>query len=184
PSRGARLPPLPVLGGVDCEGRGNDRIPLSDPRGHRPAALGGCGRSPARLPHLSVRPARRRAGTPLHLRAPPRRVPERALVGGASGGSTGRTVAGRLMSHPGWTLPAACREGRPPPRGDSEMSAAPTTIYPKGRVLVADGVVYVRELEERDPEVARIIGEADDPVGAASQCLRVGARALRAAHVT
>src|SRR5262245_45089739 len=69
-------------------------------------------------------------------------------------------------------------------KGRHEMSAAPTTIYPHGRVLVADGVVYVRELEERDPEVARIVGEADDPVGATSQCLRVGARALRAAHVT
>jgi hypothetical protein len=63
------------------------------------------------------------------------------------------------------------------------MSAVPI-ITSKGRVLVADGVVYVRELEEHDAEVARIVAEADDPVAAASSCLRIGARALRAAHVS
>ncbi len=63
------------------------------------------------------------------------------------------------------------------------MSAVPI-ITSKGRVLVADGVVYVRELEEHDDEVARIVAEADDPVAAASSCLRIGARALRAAHVS
>ncbi len=63
------------------------------------------------------------------------------------------------------------------------MSAEPT-IFNLGRVLVADGAVYIRELEERDPEVARIVAESDDPVAATSQCLQVGARALRAAHVT
>ena len=55
------------------------------------------------------------------------------------------------------------------------MSAVPI-IQTKGRVLVADGVVYVRELEEHDDEVARIVAEADDPVAAASSCLRIGAR--------
>ena len=49
---------------------------------------------------------------------------------------------------------------------------------------MADGVVYVRELEESDDEVVRIVAESDDPVAAVGQCLRVGARALRAAHVT
>ncbi len=63
------------------------------------------------------------------------------------------------------------------------MSAVPI-IQSKGRVLVADGVVYVRELEEHDAEVARIVAESDDPVAAASSCLRIGARALRAAHVS
>ena len=63
------------------------------------------------------------------------------------------------------------------------MSAVPI-IQTKGRVLVADGVVYVRELEEHDDEVARIVAEADDPVAATSSCLRIGARALRAAHVS
>ncbi len=63
------------------------------------------------------------------------------------------------------------------------MSAQPA-ILNTGRVLVADGVVYLRELEETDSEVVRIVAEADDPVAATSQCLRVGARALRAAHVS
>ena len=57
-------------------------------------------------------------------------------------------------------------------------------VHVRGRVLVADGVVYVRELEEPDDEVVRIVAESDDPVAAVGQCLRVGARALRAAHVT
>ena len=64
------------------------------------------------------------------------------------------------------------------------MSAVPITQQSKGRVLVADGVVYLRELEEHDEEVARIVAEADDPVAATSSCLRIGARALRAAHVS
>jgi hypothetical protein len=57
-------------------------------------------------------------------------------------------------------------------------------MFSTGRVLVADGVVYVRELDESDDEVVRIVAESDDPVVAVSQCLRVGARALRAAHVS
>jgi hypothetical protein len=57
-------------------------------------------------------------------------------------------------------------------------------MFSTGRVLVADGVVYLRELEETDDEVVRIVAESDDPTGAVSQCLKVGARALRAAHVT
>jgi len=61
------------------------------------------------------------------------------------------------------------------------MSAQPVVLN-TGRVLVADGVVYLRELEEGDDEVVRIVGESDDPVAAVSQCLRVGARAMRAAH--
>ena len=35
-----------------------------------------------------------------------------------------------------------------------------------------------------DDEVVRIVAESDDPVAAVGQCLRIGARALRAAHVT
>jgi hypothetical protein len=57
-------------------------------------------------------------------------------------------------------------------------------MFSPGRVLVADGVVYLRELEEADDEVVRIVAEADDPVAAVGRCLKVGARALRAAHVT
>lgn len=63
------------------------------------------------------------------------------------------------------------------------MSAQPM-MFSTGRVLVADGVVYVRELDESDDEVVRIVAESDDPVAAVSHCLRVGARALRAAHVS
>jgi hypothetical protein len=63
------------------------------------------------------------------------------------------------------------------------MSAEPI-VYSPGRVLVADGVVYVCELEERDAEVVRIVAASEDPVVATSECLRVGARALRAANVT
>jgi hypothetical protein len=63
------------------------------------------------------------------------------------------------------------------------MSAQPAMFSP-GRVLVADGVVYVRELEEADDEVVRIVSESDDPVAAVGRCLTVGARALRAANVT
>ena len=63
------------------------------------------------------------------------------------------------------------------------MSAQPVVLH-TGRVLVADGVVYVRELEETDDEVVRIVAESEDGVAAVSQCLRVGARAMRAAHVT
>ncbi len=63
------------------------------------------------------------------------------------------------------------------------MSAQPA-IFSTGRVLVADGIVYLRELEETDDEVVRIVAESADPAAAVSQCLRVGARAMRAAHVT
>jgi hypothetical protein len=63
------------------------------------------------------------------------------------------------------------------------MSAVPI-ITSTGRVLQADGVVYVRDLEEHDAEFARIVAESDDPVAATSSCLRIGARALRAAHVS
>ncbi len=67
------------------------------------------------------------------------------------------------------------------------MSAQPI-LFPErdgvGRVLVADGVVYVRELDESDDEVVRVVADADDPVAAVGHCLRVGARALRAAHVS
>jgi len=65
----------------------------------------------------------------------------------------------------------------------AEINAGPS-FYSPGRVLVADGVVYIRDLEEHDAEVVRIVAESDDPAAAASQCLRIGARALRAAHVT
>ena len=89
------------------------------------------------------------------------------------------------MSHPSWILivEAAGAEFHGSSRAMSAIPINPIHTS-KGRVLVADGVVYVRELEEHDAEVARIVAEADDPVAATSSCLRIGARALRAAHVS
>ena len=46
------------------------------------------------------------------------------------------------------------------------MSAQPMMFTHEARVLVADGVVYVRELDESDDEVVRIVAESDDPVAA------------------
>src|SRR5262245_18523387 len=87
------------------------------------------------------------------------------------------------MSHPCWILGLRWRRGRHGSWRDGEMSAEPINYSP-GRVLVAAGVVYVRELAEHDSEVVRIVAASDDPVVATSQCLRIGARALRAANVT
>ena len=62
------------------------------------------------------------------------------------------------------------------------MSAEPTPIV-VDEVRVADGVVFIRGLDESDTEVVRVIGEADDTVEATRLCLRIGARAVRAANV-
>ena len=64
------------------------------------------------------------------------------------------------------------------------MSAQPILLFQTGRVLVTDGVVYVREFDECDDEVVRVVADADDPVAAVGHCLRVGAWALRAADVS
>ena len=62
------------------------------------------------------------------------------------------------------------------------MSAEPTPII-LSEVRVADGVVFIRGLDESDTDVVQVIGEADDVVEATRLCLRIGARAVRAAHV-
>jgi hypothetical protein len=62
------------------------------------------------------------------------------------------------------------------------MSAEPTPII-LGEVRVADGVVFIRGLDESDTDVVQVVGEADDVVEATRLCLRIGARAVRAAHV-
>ncbi len=79
-----------------------------------------------------------------------------------------------------------CAAGRNPTRRNEGGGDECTTddVHARGRVLVTDGVVYVRELDESDDEVVRIVAESDDPVAAVGQCLRVGARALQAAHVS
>jgi hypothetical protein len=51
-------------------------------------------------------------------------------------------------------------------------------------VAVVDGSVVIHNLIERDPEVVRVVAEAADPVEATQQVLRIGARAVRVAHVS
>ena len=88
-----------------------------------------------------------------------------------------------LMSHPCRILAVHVTETAATAVGGMHMSAA-ATIYSPGRVLVADGVVYVRELEEPTP---RSCGSSPSPTTrwrrSASACA-IGARALRAANVT
>ncbi len=61
------------------------------------------------------------------------------------------------------------------------MSISPEPIRPVD-VTVIDGVLHVRSLSEPDSEVVKVIGDADDPVAATHHCLRIGARAVRAAN--
>lgn len=51
-------------------------------------------------------------------------------------------------------------------------------------VDVVDGTLYIRELVVTDDDVARVVGEADDPVEGTRQCLRIGAQAIRAVSAT
>lgn len=51
-------------------------------------------------------------------------------------------------------------------------------------VDLIDGALLIHELLETDEEVIRVVAEADDPVDGARQCLRIGARAIRAVSAT
>jgi hypothetical protein len=51
-------------------------------------------------------------------------------------------------------------------------------------VAVGDGFVYITNLREQDADVVRVVSEADDAIEAAHQCLQIGARAIRVAHVS
>lgn len=51
-------------------------------------------------------------------------------------------------------------------------------------VFVGTDTVYIRDLEEHDSETVMLIANADDPVEATHQCLTIGARVVRAAHVS
>jgi hypothetical protein len=51
-------------------------------------------------------------------------------------------------------------------------------------VAVADGFVYITSFSEQDADVVRVVSEADDAVEATHQCLQIGARAIRVAHVS
>ncbi|SVD21804.1 uncharacterized protein METZ01_LOCUS374658, partial [marine metagenome] len=55
---------------------------------------------------------------------------------------------------------------------------------PASPVVAHEDAIHLVNFEERDPETVAFIGGADDPVEAAHQCLRVGAQAVRAAHVS
>ncbi len=55
---------------------------------------------------------------------------------------------------------------------------------PAGNATIINDVLYIEHLEERDPEVVNLINEADSMIEAAQQCLRIGARAIRAASVS
>ena len=55
---------------------------------------------------------------------------------------------------------------------------------PAGPVVVHEDAIHLVDFEERDPETVAFVGSAEDPVEAAHQCLRVGAQAVRAAHVS
>ena len=61
------------------------------------------------------------------------------------------------------------------------MSTSPAPIRPVD-VAVIDGALHVRELVDTDSEVVKVVGDADDPVAATHHCLRIGARAVRAAN--
>ncbi len=48
-------------------------------------------------------------------------------------------------------------------------------------VIVTAQAVHIHNLSDTDPDLIRAIGDADDAIEAARSCLRIGARALRAA---
>lgn len=50
-------------------------------------------------------------------------------------------------------------------------------------VIVVDGIVRIVEMTETDPEVVRVVSEAEDPEAAAHILLRIGAQAARVAAV-
>jgi hypothetical protein len=82
-------------------------------------------------------------------------------------------------------------QGRPEMRtGPEARFGGPTRIGPGAgdvqeqggaRVEVGEAWVVIERLVDGDADVRRVVGEAIDPVDAARQCLRIGARAVRAA---
>ena len=51
-------------------------------------------------------------------------------------------------------------------------------------MVVRDDAVSILDLEESDPAVVAVVGGASDPSEATHQCLRIGAGAIRLAHIT
>lgn len=68
--------------------------------------------------------------------------------------------------------------------GDGQATGGPAGHPAGDAVEVTRDAVVLRFVVEHDPEVRRVVGEAADPLEAAHQCLRVGARAVRAANVS
>jgi hypothetical protein len=63
--------------------------------------------------------------------------------------------------------------------------AQPIPIAPgNDAVTVQGGTLYIHELAEQDVQLVRLVEEADDAEDATRQCLRIGARAVRAASVS
>lgn len=70
-------------------------------------------------------------------------------------------------------LPAAHRRSQP---DLDPVADAAVTLTGAG--------VHIRDLVDGDPELRRVVGEAEDPADAVRTCLRVGARAVLAANVS
>ena len=51
-------------------------------------------------------------------------------------------------------------------------------------VDLVDGALLIHDLVETDEDVIHVVGEAEDPLEGARQCLRIGARAIRAVSAT
>ena len=61
------------------------------------------------------------------------------------------------------------------------MSAQPAPIH-EDQVTATDTAVYIATLTATDADLVRVVNEADDPVDAVHNCLRIGATALRVAN--
>ncbi len=61
------------------------------------------------------------------------------------------------------------------------MSAQPAALH-EDHVSVTDTAVYIATFTDHDADVIRVVTEADDPIEALHNCLRIGATALRVAN--
>ncbi len=61
------------------------------------------------------------------------------------------------------------------------MSAQPAVLH-EDHVSVTDAAIYIATFTDHDGDVIRVVKEADDPVEAVHNCLRIGATALRVAN--
>ena len=61
------------------------------------------------------------------------------------------------------------------------MSAQPSSIHTEN-VVVSPTAIFVTDFTEADTDVVRVVSEAAEPAEAVHNCLRIGAKALRAAN--